>query len=98
MSPVADDDLIERATRVLAEAAEGSPFYVHHVQALADAGLLRDRESVARSREVEATLASVEPILALLHYRGLVDSPNNREDVRAALARVRFALSDGRQL
>lgn len=47
-------------------------------------------KSVARSKEVEATLASVEPILALLHYRGLVDS---REDVRDALARVRSALN-----
>ena len=40
----------------------------------------------------EALAAEVEPILSLLHHRGLVDSESNRADVEHALFLVRGAL------
>lgn len=40
-------------------------------------------------------LEQIEPILALLHYRGIVDSENNRRDVEAALDKVRAVLDGG---
>ncbi|GAB3304176.1 hypothetical protein EK0264_03655 [Epidermidibacterium keratini] len=37
----------------------------------------------------KALADQVEPILALLHYRGLVDTETNREDVERAFAQAR---------
>lgn len=40
-----------------------------------------------------AALDAAEPILALLHYRGLIDSQENRDDVANALHDVRVLLN-----
>ena len=50
----------------------------------------------SESRRARMDLArDVEPILSLLHYRGIVDSPYNRQDVANALRIVRKAIADG---
>lgn len=45
--------------------------------------------------EALKSLKSAESILALLHYRGIVDSEFNREDVAKALTEVRAVLGIG---
>lgn len=42
---------------------------------------------------VKGALVKAESILSLLHYRGLVDSEYNREDVKSALDAVQAALN-----
>lgn len=44
--------------------------------------------------EREAMVAA-ESILSLLHYRGIVDSEYNREDVKNALAKLRAVMHRG---
>lgn len=54
------------------------------------ARLIAEVERLCDERDALAQrLARVEPILSLLHHRGLVDSQNNRDDVKDALAVVR---------
>lgn len=38
-------------------------------------------------------LVEVESLLALLHYRGIVDSEHNRQDVESLLSKVRAAIT-----
>lgn len=45
-----------------------------------------DPERLAELREA---MTAADSILSLLHHRGLVDSQDNREDVAAALLKVR---------
>lgn len=45
--------------------------------------------SVAMDDDVYEALVAADSILSLLHHRGLVDSEWNREDVKAALDKVR---------
>lgn len=44
------------------------------------------------NEDLRSALKVAESILSLLHYRGLVDSENNRQDVEHALRVVRDAL------
>ena len=46
--------------------------------------------------DVKAALEAAESILALLHYRGIIDSPANRTDGEKALTAVRDALGSER--
>ena len=46
---------------------------------------------------VEDALIRADSILSLLHYRGIINSERNREDVEAAMNAARKALQDYRQ-
>jgi hypothetical protein len=99
MSEPLDLDLL-RTQAFWGEAAGAlNPYAKQGIDALiAEVERLRatnEQQAQALAR-VAPALHDAESILSLLHHRGLVDSPLNREDVAKALTSIRGAIRSAR--